>query len=188
MKPRTNMPKRAWVLGCAIALAGSLAVPSLAFASVSVDGTDLNQGENAVGGGTATWTEQVINVVNVTAEAMIVDSEDVSLNFDGQNKVEHVYATGDTDVTVAVNEHNEFDTIEAYNDANVTVSVTGENDIEAIEAYDNANITVRGTDCQKKDILNVEDDDYNDNTISAESGDVTIDHVTVNLNGEEGRV
>lgn len=188
MKLRTIVPKRAWALCFAVALAGSLTVPALAFASVTIDDVELTQGENAVGGGTATWADQVIDVVNVTAEAMIVNSEDVSINFDGENQVEHVIATGDANVTVAVNEHNEFDSIEAYRDANVTVNVTGENDIEAIEGYENANITVRGTDCQKKDILNIKDDDYNDNAISAEDGNVTIDHVTVNMNGEVGRV
>ena len=188
MKLRTIVPKRAWALGFAIALAGSLTVPALAFASVTIDDVELTQGENAVGGGTATWVDQVIDVVNVTAEAMIVDSEDVSINFDGENKVEHIYATGDADVTVAVNEHNEFDSIEAEDSANITVNVTGENDIEAIQNFGTGDITIRGTDCQKKDILNIEDDDYSDNAIYADKGNVTIDHVTVNMNGERGVV
>ena len=146
-------------------LAASLAFPPMALAKVSVDDQELAQGENSVGGGTATLSETALDMINVIANSVRVDedlsvnfnggnevevltiegSANVELNYSGENEVEDTHVYDQANVTVNANGNNEFEEIEAYDDSNVTVNVTGENDFETIEARDNANITVRGT-------------------------------------------
>ena len=187
----------------AVLIAGGLMVPSAAFAEVSIDGSELSQGENEVGGGTATLSESMLDMVNVVADTLYSDenltvnfnggnelddvvavgSATVELNFTGENEIEDVTAGGSANVTVNANGHNEFEDVNAYENANVTVNVTGENDFETIMGYDNANITVRGTSCQRRDIVNLKGDD-DLAFLDTGSGDLTIDHVTVNLEAE----
>ncbi|MBR3181489.1 MAG: LPXTG cell wall anchor domain-containing protein [Eggerthellaceae bacterium] len=188
------------VLALAIVTAISLAFPSVALAKVTVDNNELAQGENSVGGGTATLTETALNMANVTASSMSVDedltvsfdggndigvfdiegSANVEVNFTGDNGVEDIHAHDSSNVTINANGHNDFEEVEGFENANLTVNVTGENDFETIEGHDNANITVRGTECQKRDTLNIGDDE-SDSGLSAENGNVVIDHVTVNM-------
>ena len=192
--------KPAGTLALAIALAGCLSFPSLAFAKVKVDETELAQGENAVGGGTATLAETALDMIGVTASELFID-EDLSVNFNGENDIDLVKIEGSAevdvdfsgdnevddfsiggqaDVTIEANGHNEFEEVTASGDSNVTINVTGENDFEEINGYDDASITIQGTDCQKKDIINLGEDE-NDASILTEDGDLVIDHVTVNL-------
>lgn len=200
---KTTFGKRVAVFAAATAMAASLSLPALAFAEVTIDETVLNEGENAVGGGTATLVDSVLDMVNVVANTVQTDqdltmnfnggneiefvdvsgSAEVTANFDGENEVEDFQATEDANLTINANGHNEFDAVTASDNANVTINVTGENEFEAIVGDDNANITIRGTECQKKDTVNVADDHIA--LIRVEDGDLTIDHVTVNLEGDE---
>ena len=195
--------RRAGAFALAALVAGCLSFPSLAFAVVKIDSTELAQGENAVGGGTATLTESVLDVINVTAATVYTDenltmnfnggndihqvevasSAEVEMNFTGENEVTEVYAKDNSDVTLNADGHNEFEEIVATDNSNMTINVTGENDFEEITGYDNANITVRGTDCQKKDILNLGEDEK-DSNLSTSKGALVIDHVTVNLEAD----
>lgn len=206
-KMAVSPARRAGGFALAAVMACSLSFPQLAFATVRVDETELAQGVNAVGGGTATLADSTLDMADVTAYALYTDeglsvnfnggndievvdiegSAEVDLNFSGENEVEDVFAIGESDVTINANGHNEFEEIMAGEQANVTINVTGENDIEEIEAHDDANVTVRGTDCQKKDVVNLGEDEL-DTAIEAERGSVTIDHVTVNVEGEEARI
>ena len=198
-----------WVcaIAFAAALASCIALPSLAFASVKVDDTELAQGENAVGGGTATlsdsnldmngvtagtfFTDEDLSVVfsggNVIDEVNIAGAAVVDLSFTAQNEVEEVHASGTSNVTINANANNEFEEIEATEQSNLTVNITGETEFEEIVGRDDANVTVRGTDCQKRDIVNLGEDE-DDTEISTERGTLVIDHVTVNLEGDKAFV
>ncbi len=88
-----------------------------------------------------------------------------------------------SNVTINANGNNDIDGVQAYEDSNVTINVTDENDFEYIEAHGNANITVQGTECQKKDTINLGEDEGT--SISADYGNVVIDHVTINVNSSE---
>ena len=71
----------------------SLSFPSLAFASVKVDETELAQGQNAVGGGTATLAGSSLDMAGVVAETFYAD-EDLSVNFNGGNDIEDAVIAG----------------------------------------------------------------------------------------------
>ena len=73
---------RAGALAVSAALVCTLSFPSLAFAAVRVDDTELAQGENAVGGGSATLADSSLDMVGVTAFGLYAD-EDLSMNFNG---------------------------------------------------------------------------------------------------------
>lgn len=206
-RPNGFSPRRAGALALAVILTGSLSLPHLSFAKVRVDDTELAQGANAMGGGTATLVDSALDMAGVTAETLTTDEDltvnfnggndikavitegtaDVGLNFSGDNEVEEVYATGSSNVTINANGHNEFEEVKAFESSNMMVNVTGENDFEEISGYDDATITVRGTSCQKKDIVNLGKDE-DDTDISTDRGALTIDHVTVNLEGEEAYI
>ena len=195
--------KRACTLALAVVTACSLSFPSLAFASVIVDETELAQGENAIGGGTATLSDTSLDMNGVTADTLytdesltmnfnggnevgnveVADSAAVSMNFCGSNEVEEVHAHNNANVTINANGNNEFEEIEAFEQADVTINVTGQNDFEEIVGYDDASITIRGTSCQRKDIVNLGAGE-NDTQLFTTNGNLTIDHVTVNLEGE----
>lgn len=195
--------KRMVSFGLAAAMSCALMFPATAFAVVSIDGQELAEGDNAVGGGNASLYESILNMTDVRASNMYVD-EDLSVNFNGgneigdftiggsatvdvdysgSNNVEDTHVRDNANATINANGNNEFEEVKAYDNANVTVNVTGENDFECIEATENANVTVRGTTCQKRDIANVGVDEHNAG-LSAQKGNVAIDHVTVNLRGE----
>lgn len=196
--------KRAGAWAFALALAGSLSIPGLAFASVTVDETELAQGDNAVGGGTATLADTTLNMVNVIANTIKADTDltinfnggneiemaiaegnaNVEMNFSGENEIEEVYATENSNVTLNANENNGFEEVNAYDDAHVTINVTGETDIESIDALDYGSITIRGTECQKKDTVNLGEDE-NTAFLTTTNGTLVIDHVTINLKAEE---
>lgn len=194
-------------MALAAVMACSLSFPSLAFAKVSVDEAELAQGENSVGGGKATLTDSTLDMVDVTAGVVRTDEDltmnfnggndvgavvaegdsNVKMNFDGKNQIEDVWAAENSDVTVNADDNAEIEEVHALDDANVTVNVTGQNDIEEIEVFDNANVTVSGTDCQKKDVVNIGNDE-DDAGITAENGSVTIKNVTVNLKCKKATV
>ena len=198
---------RVGTVALAAITAGCLLLPSPAFASVSVDETELAEGANEVGGGTATLNESLLDMFNVTAYTLATDQDltmnfnggndledvtvkgdaNVQMNFAGENEVEDVFAQDNSNVTINANGHNEFEEVTARDRANVSINVTGENDFEQIKGVDDANITVRGTDCQKNDVLNLGEDEE-DTWISSGRGDVTIDHVTVNVEGEKATI
>ena len=198
---------KAGVVVLAAIMACSLSLPSFAFATVRVDDSQLAQGQNAVGGGTATLVDSVLDMVGVKAGELFADedlsvsfnggndidevnvagSAVVELSFAGENEVEEVRASESSNVTINANGHNEFEEIEATGQSSLTVNVTGENDFEEIEGRDDASVTVRGTDCQRKDVVNLGEDEK-DTGISTERGTLTIDHVTVNLEGEEALI
>ena len=199
--------RRLSVFALATMTAASLAFPSVALAKVTVDNDELAHGENSVGGGTATLSDTALDMANVTASNVRVDedltinfnggndvgaldvegSANVDVNYTGENEVEDTHVHDTASATINADGHNDFEEVEAFDNASVTVNVTGENDCETIEAHDNANVTVRGTDCQKGDIANVGDGEKNAG-VSAEKGNVTIDHVTVNVKSETARV
>ena len=199
--------RRLSVFALATMTAASLAFPSVALAKVTVDNDELAHGENSVGGGTATLSDTALDMANVTASNVRVDedltinfnggndvgvldvegSANVDVNYTGENEVEDTHVHDTASATINADGHNDFEEVEAFDNANVTVNVTGENDFETIEAHDNANVTVRGTDCQKGDIANVGDGEKNAG-VSAEKGNVTIDHVTVSVKSETARV
>ena len=205
MKPQ--MIRRSFACALAIVTVVSLAFPTVALAKVTIDDNELAQGQNTVGGGTATLSDKILDMVNVTAGNMQVDeslsinfnggneiddlniggSAQVDVNFTGENKVEDTNVTDGASVTINADGHNDFEEVNAFDNANVVVNVTGENDFESIGASGNASITVRGTECQKRDIINVGDDER-DADVSADKGNVTIDHVTVNLKSETALV
>ena len=183
-----------------IACTASLALPQIALAKAVVDNRELALGDNSVGGGRATLSDSALDMIDVTAGNLSLD-QNLTVNFNGGNNIETFYISGDANVevnysgenavedthvfdnataTINADGHNEFEELGAYANANVTVNVTGENDFETITAVDNANITIRGTDCQKRDIVNVGDEEKRAQ-IRALNGNVVIDHVTVNL-------
>ncbi|MBQ9004830.1 MAG: LPXTG cell wall anchor domain-containing protein [Atopobiaceae bacterium] len=199
--------RRAGAFALALVLVGGLSFPTPALAAVVIDETELAQGENAVGGGTATLAESVLDMVDVTAGYMSTDedltvnfnggnsietvsvegSANVEMNFSGDNEVEDIQAIDDSTLTVNANGHNEFEELNAYNHSNVTVNVTGDNEFEEIQGFDYANVTVRGTDCQKKDVIELgEGEDHT--SLSTQDGKLTIDHVTVNVEAKSGSV
>ena len=201
------MYEKVFTLALAAVTAASLAFPPAALAKVTVDDNELSQGENSVGDGKATLSDKSLDMKDVTAGNVRMDedltvnfnggndiddfdiegSATVEVNFKGENHVEDTHVHDDANAVINADGHNDFEEVKASENAQVTVNVTGENDFESIEAQDNASVTVRGTSCQKRDIANVGVDE-NDAGVSAESGDVTIDHVTVNLLSKTARV
>lgn len=185
-------------------LAGAMLLPTPAFATVRVDETELAQGENAVGGGTATLVDTVLNMVDVTADTLttdenlqidfaggneignveVTDAAEVDVNFCGDNEVEEVHAHDNANVTINATGNNEFEEIEAHDQSNLTINVTGENSFEEITGSEDANITVRGTSCQMKDTVNLGEDEEDSNLVT-DRGTLTVDHVTVNLEADE---
>ena len=179
-------------------IACGVMIPSAAFAEVAVDGQPLGQGENAVGGGTATLSETVLDMVNVVAgtlntdqnlvinfnggneidDVLVSDSAVVEMNFTGENDVDDITVGGKADLTINADGHNDFDEVMAAGDSNLTINVAGENEFEEIEGKDNANITVRGVTCQKRDIIELGDDE-DDTLIMTENGNLVLDHVTI---------
>ncbi len=196
--------KRAVACTMSVLVAGSMCFPSLAFAAVSIDNTELVQGTNQVGGGTATLGDSTLDMANVTANKFSTDedltinfnggndientevsgSATVEMNFEGTNEVEDIVAKDDSNLTINADGHNEFEEATAYDNANLTINVTGENNFEEIRGYDNADVTIRGTDCQRKDTINVGDDEKHA-SVHTQNGNLSIDHVTVNLKGKE---
>lgn len=189
------------------ALTLSLVLPQTALAAVWIDSTELAEGENAVGGGTATYGNSTVDLAGVVADQMTTD-EDLTINFNGGNEIEDVYVTGDAEVevnfagenevedfnakdqsilTINENGHDELEDITASDQAKVTINVTGEVSIEEIEATDDASVTLRGTDCQRKDIVTIGKDE-DDESITTERGDLVIDHVTVVVESEDAKV
>ncbi len=199
--------KRAGAFALAVVIACGLSFPQLALAAVRVDDTELAQGDNAVGGGTATLADSELGMVGVTAGELYTDenlsisfnggneidsvnvagSAEVDMSFAGENEVEEVHASDESDVTINADGHNEFEEIEATDQSNLTVNVTGENEFEEIVGRDDANVTIRGTNCQMQDVVNLGEGE-DDTAISTERGKLTIDHVTVNLEGEEAYI
>lgn len=195
--------------GCiaAITLVFMLAMPGLAFAQVTVDDTTLEAGENSVGGGTATYVDSVLDIVGVTAGNVTTD-EDLTVNFNGGNDIDHFEATGDSNVTVNfsgenavedleahdnvnmtvnVNGHDDLEDIEAYDQASLTVNVTGESGCEAVKGYDDATVLVQGTTYPQGDVLEVGDGEA-DERIGTENGNLTIKNLTVVFKSEMGSV
>lgn len=203
----TTYCKRVAACAMSVLVAGSMCFPSLALAAVKIDDTELVQGDNQVGGGTATLGDSTLDMANVTANSFSTDedltinynggndientevtgSATVEMNFSGENEVEDIVAKDDSSLTINANGHNDFEEATARDNSNLTINVTGENDFEEIRGYDNANVTIQGTDCQKKDTINVGDDEAH-SSIQTESGNLNIDHVTVNLKGKEMNV
>ena len=183
-------PRRMSVFMLAAVTAVSLAFPQAAFAKVTIDDNELVQGANSVGDGTATLSDTQLDMLNVIAGNVRVDedltvnfnggSANVEVNFTGDNEVEDTHVHDAASATINADGHDDFEEVEAFDNSNVTVNVTGENSFETIAGHGNANVTVRGTDCQKRDIVNIGEGE-GEAGVSAENGDVTIDHVTVNL-------
>jgi len=195
--------KRAGALALTAALGCSMAFPQLALAVVTIDDTELAQGETEIGGGKAVFTDASLALTDVEAGMLFTDedlsvrfnggndieavtvggSANVDLGFTGENEVEDILAAGQSRVTINADGHNDFEEVAAYDDAQVTVNVTGENDFESIVGMDRASVTVRGTDCQMRDVINLGEDKEQCGLITSE-GDMTINHVTVNVEGE----
>lgn len=198
-------------LALSLCLAGTMvwstAFPLPAFAVVTVDDQELSQGENSVGGGSATLWDTLLDITGVSANNLTTDesltmnfnggneigtvyvggSSTVDMNFAGENEVEDTHAFDNAQVTIHANGNNEFEDLAAHDNSNLTVLVTGENEFESIDATDNANVTVRGTDCPQRDIAKIGEGE-DDAAIKAEQGDVTIDSVTVEFDSETARV
>ena len=199
--------RRLSVFALAAVTALCLAFPQAALAKVTVDENELAQGENSVGGGKATLSDTSLDMTDVTAGNVQVDedlainfnggnnvgvldiegSADVEVSFTGDNAVEDIHVHDESSAIINADGHNDFEEVEAFEDASVTVNVTGENDFETIEGHGNADVTVRGTGCQERDVANVGSGEK-EAGVSAENGNVRIDHVTVNLESETARV
>ena len=202
-------PKRMRIAAIAMAavIASSLSFPAPALAQVTFDGNELANGTNSVGGGTATLSDTSLDMNGVTGGSLYTD-ESLAINFNGgnsidkftvggdanacvdfsgSNAVEDTYVTDNANVTIHANGHNDFEEVNASDNANVTIKVTGENNFESIEGTGNSNITIQGTDCQKRDIVNVGASE-NDENVTTENGDLIIDHVTMNLKDKEATV
>ena len=70
----------------AVVVAAALAFPGTAYAQVLVDGTELLDGANAVGGGTATYGSGSLGMENVTATNVSTD-ESLDVSFNGGNDI-----------------------------------------------------------------------------------------------------
>lgn len=185
----------------------SLAFTSVAIAEVRVDETTLQEGENAVGGGTATLWDSILDMLGVTANTLstdedltvnfnggndidtfkITDDANVVANYEGENEVEDIEAYDQSSVTVNMNEHNEFEDIEGNDQASITANVSGNVACEAIKGYDDATVTVRGTTGPCKDVLEVGEGKSSER-IGTERGDLTVEDVSVVLRSEQGAV
>ena len=188
-------------------LAISLMLPSHLLAVVTVDDTDLVDGENSVGGGTAVYCDGTVDMTDVTANLVTTDEDstfnfnggnniasfaatgeaEVTLTFDGENEVGDIVAVDNADLTVHMDENNEFDDIVAADQATLTLVVDGEASCESISGFDEATVTIEGTNCPRKDVLTVGEDDEA-GIITTDEGDLTIDSVTVVIEGEDGVV
>ena len=185
----------------------SLAFPQSAFAEVWVDDVSLNEGENAVGGGTATYAESSLDMVDVTASNVwtneslsvnfnggneidtfqVKDDANVTVSFEGDNEVEDIEAYDKSQVTINMDDDNDFEDIEAHDESSLTVKVSGEVECEAIKGHDDATVTVEGTTCPRKDIIEVGEGEASER-IGTERGDLTIKDLTVILQSEMGLV
>ena len=207
---RTNKPKTApkvLALFLAAVLAATFCFPSVALAQVSVDGTELEQGSNSVGGGTATLSETSLSMSNVTAGSVYTDESldiaftggndietftvegdaEASMHFTEKNEVEDIYAADNAKLTVKADGHNDFEEVNASSKSDVTIEVYGENSFESIEASDDSNVTVKGKTCQMRDKVVIGEGE-GDEGITAENGNVRIDHVTVLLESEKAHI
>ena len=191
----------------AVVVAAALAFPGTAYAQVLVDGTELLDGANAVGGGTATYGSGSLGMENVTATNVSTDeSLDVSFNggndindfqvtgdanvtvdFSGDNSVEDIEAYDNSNLTVNLNSHDDCEDIEAYNNSSLTVNVTGETGCEAIKGYDDASVTVQGTTCPRADVITVGEGEASER-IGTERGDLVIKDATVVMDSKEAKV
>ena len=203
MKQRHSYARRI----AAVVVSVALAWPGTAFADVLVDGTELIEGANSVGGGTATYGSGSLGMENVTANN-VSTNEDLNVNFSGGNSVDKFQVTGDanvdvsfegsnnvedieaydsSNVTVNLNGHNETEDIEASDNSTLTVNVTGENEVESVKGYDDADVTVQGTNCPRKDVVKVGDDESSER-IGTERGNLVVKDVTVVTETEQDQV
>ena len=77
-----------------------------------VDQTELAQGENAVGGGKATLVDAKLDMVDVTANELYTDN-DLTMNFNGGNKIENVDVAGSAEVEMNYSGENEVEEVHA---------------------------------------------------------------------------
>ena len=198
--------RRAGALALAAVMVCSL-LPSRALAMVRVDETELVQGENAVGGGTVTLVDSTLDMGGVTADELYTDedlcvrfnggndvedvnvagSAKVDLSFSGENDVEEVHSSGESDVTINANGSNKFEEIGAADRSKMTINVSGENEFEEIVGTGDASVTIRGTECQRRDVVNLGKGEK-DTALTTERGTLVIDHATVNFEGEQAAV
>ena len=184
-----------------------LAFPGVAYAQVSVDGVEIVEGANAIGGGTITYGDGVMGIESVTAETVTTD-ESLAVSFIGQNEIDTFQVTGDASVTVDFSGENSVEDIEAYDTSDVvvnmdadnelqdleandssslTVRVTGEVSCEAIKGYDDASVTVEGTVNPTEDKIIVGEDEDSER-IGTERGDLAISDVSVVMEAEEAAI
>lgn len=198
-----SVPQR--ILATAVTM--SMLMPSIALADVWIDDVSLQQGDNYVGGGTASWNDNDLGMVDVIAERFSTDEDlsvsfnggneidnfdiegnaNVEASFSGSNEVEDINAKDSSNVTINADEHNDFEEINASDSAHVVVNVRGETSMEEIRGTDDASIEVRGTTCQKRDVVNVGEGE-NTEGVLVERGDLTIDHVTIDMCSETPQV
>ncbi len=189
------------------ALVCGMSLPQTALATVRVDANELAQGENAVGGGTATLIDSTLDMGGVTAGELFSDEDllvnfkggndidefnvagaaKVEMGFSGENEVEEVHVKDKADVTINADGHNEFEEVDASDQSKLTINVTGENAFEEIVGHDDASVTVRGTDCPQTDVVNLGEDEE-DTQLWTERGTLTIDRVTINVEAEEAQI
>ena len=190
-----------------VIVVSTLCFPASAFAQVSVDGTDLAQGTNSVGGGTAELSDSSLSMNGVSASSVYTD-ESLDISLTGGNDIDTFTVGGDAESsmsmtsedsvgTVGVEDsasldikmdgHDAIGTVSASDDSSVTLEVYGENELDNITATDDASITIKGKTCQKKDELEV-GEGLEDAGITAENGDVVIDHVTIEMESEKAHI
>ncbi len=191
-----------------VAVAAALVCASQpCFAQVTLDNTQLQEGDNEVGGGRATFLNSVLDMYGVTGDLLstdedlsvnfwggnvldkfrVTDDATVTVNFDGDNEVEDIEAYDSSNVTVNMNEHNEFEDLEARDDASLEVRVDGETSCESIKGYDNAEVDVHGVNCPRKDIVEIGEDESSER-LGTEKGDLTVSDVTVVMRSKQGEV
>lgn len=188
-------------------VSAALALPGTAYAQVLVDGTELQEGTNDVGGGTADYCSGSLGMTDVTADNVwlnedlavsfnggnsidtlqVADGANVSVGFDGENDVSDIEVRGNSTVTIGMSSHNDFEDLEAYDGSSLTANVTGETNCEAIKGYDDANVTVQGTTCPRADVVTVGEGEHTER-IGTERGDLVIRDVTAIMDPEEARI
>ena len=198
--------KAATLLLSAIVIS-TLCFPATALAQVSVDGTDLAQGTNSVGGGTAELSDSSLSMNGVTASSVYTDesldislaggndigtvtvggSAEASMNLTSDDSVGTVSTEDSASLDVKMDGHDAIGEVTASDDSHVTLSIYGENELDNVEASDNASITIKGRTCQKKDEIEI-GEGFEEAGITAENGDVVIDHATIELESEKAHV
>lgn len=205
--PWTSTLKKAAAIALASVFASTICFPTMAFAKVDVDGQELSQGSNSIGGGTAMLTESTLDMEGVTANSVYTDESldisfgggndiekftvggdaQASMSFSGKNEVEDIYATDNAKLSVKADRHNDFEEINASGKADVLVKIYGENEFESFNGTNDSTISIVGKTCQKRDKVKLAEGESEEG-ITTENGNLKLDHVTIEVESEKAHI